>query len=258
MSEHLQSYYEDFKSSITSPHGGVNTPLSTRGGKDVRLRQTREGETYVLRRYSPEAITGIAGRPRTFQRKLEEMQEAFGLNGIDLVQHLLIHDEESTSFPLAIVTEHIEKVNPLRHAHVSTKERVAKALGNLASDPDHQNDIFIGGTMIMPDMFHVGAAPDGAEQVTLIDIDPKVTEIGSLPGEVQTAMMAASVLQAAGVFWDSWVTEDERRLVLPALTKEVARGLDPDCDLDDELFRAVANVNLMDNGVDYRRLDFAL
>lgn len=221
--------------------------LSPREDKVLEVRQDINGNQFVVRAFSADAISQMEREHMSFAEAWGEMHEIFANAGIRVLpSHLL---ETSGDYPYTVVSEYLDDGQELLDAPTEAKIALAQALGNL----------FRGGRYVASlEMFNRGmflVSPDevGTPTPFLVDVDPRI-----IPRMQHGSFDAMYIDKLGELFWDHWCREEERAEVISALVvsiSQASRFLGEDFDPLSPIGQSFMNLLMMSNGVDHRELN---
>jgi hypothetical protein len=213
--------------------------------KLLQIVEAEDGERFVTRSYTPEAIAGIENNYSFgFRVAWRGMHEAFADAGLEVVRSGLI--ETKGEHPFIVVSEYLENGQPLASASTETKLAVATGLGKLLTTEGY----FIPAPeMVRDDMFMV-VEREGEETAVLTDVDPLVTPSWRMQENDQNSAFFINTL--AELAWDRWCSEEERAPVISAMVMSLGDYALDKFDFDSATTRAFMDLHLMSNGVDNR------
>lgn len=220
--------------------------LSQRGGKLLQVVQEQNGQRFVTRSFTPDAVNYVERGDMTFTGAWRAMHDVFNQAGIEILpSHLL---EAQGEFPFIAVSEYIDTNESLKDMPTELKVKLAQGFGQLVNP---SNEIFPSLEMINRNMFMPTTRQDGTQCVYLVDLDPLLTD----PRLGRSDPWQSMYLEKLGdLFWDDWCNDDERSEVLGALVVSVSKALSEDMDMTGRTGGAFMDLHLMSNGVDNRML----
>lgn len=221
--------------------------LSTRGDKLLEVREDLDGERFVTRSFSPEAVDHVERHGTDFATAFQGMHDVFADAGIEVVRGHLIKTEDE-AFPFVAVQEYLEGAQDLSAAPTEAKEAVARSLGGMLVGPGNWLPT---PEMLSASMFGVTDI-DGEAQVKLMDTDPHMLSDTHIVTRSESGK-AWYLGRLGELFWDKWCEPEERQAVFVELVKSVA-DLAVEGDPLGELSRQFQIIHLMSNGVDTRQL----
>lgn len=219
--------------------------LSTHDNKLLQVVETADGEKFVTRSYTPEAVNEIEyNYGLDFERAWEKMQEAFADVDLEIVPSRLIKTEGE--YPFIIVSEYLEDARPLSAAPTETKVAVATGLGKLLGTSGRYMP---APAMIRHDMFMV-VERNGEAKALLTDVDPLVTTARRMQMSDQNS--AYFIDKLAEFAWDRWCSQDERIPVATAMVRGLGDFALDGFDWNSSTSRAFMDLHMMSNGLDHR------
>lgn len=220
--------------------------LSTHNDKLLQVVEAEDGERFVTRSFTPDAVAYVEyNYGIDFRTAWEGMQDAFADADIDIVPSRLI-ETDGGEYPFIVVSEYLEDAKPLSVAPTDTKVAVANSLGKLLATDGHYVP---APEMIREDMFMV-VERDGEAKALVVDVDPLVTTARRMQMNDQNS--AFFIGKLAELAWDKWCTEDERVSVTSAMVQALGDYALDKFDFDSATTRAFMDLHLMSNGVDNR------
>lgn len=220
--------------------------LSTHDDKILQVVETRDGERFVTRSYTPEAVSIIEQNYGLgFRAAWEGMHEAFSDAGLEVVPSRLIETEGE--YPFIVVSEYLEEAQPLATAPTEVKQDIARGLGDMLT-----GNCYFTPTpeMIREDMFLVVERND-EPRALLVDVDPLVTAFFRIRENDTNSAFFISKL--AELTWDNWCNEEERVPVISALVQSLGDFALDKFEFGSATTTAFMDLHLMSNGVDIRR-----
>lgn len=195
--------------------------LSDRGDKLLEVVQEANGQKFVTRRFSRDAISRIEMGGLSFTEAWQAMHKKFGDAGIKIVPSHLLATEEP--YPFTVVSKYLENGQPLIEAPTQTKIELANNLGKTL-----RGRYMLQPAMLNPDMFMVDNSEDGSLEAYIVDLDPLiiprpiVANVELYPWraknlEALDGIDAYYIDQLSGLFYNHWCTEEEKRAVLSTL-----------------------------------------
>ncbi len=223
--------------------------LSTRNDKLLQVVEASDGERFVTRSYTPEAVEEIEyNYGLDFQTSWQGLNEALTAVDIEIVPSRLV-EVKGGEYPFVIVSEYLEGAKPLADASTDTKKDVATGLSKLlVTDCDYVPS----REMVREDMFLV-VERDDHEKALLADVDPLVASAYKIQETDQNCEFYIDKL--AELAWDRWcITLDERKAVAAAMVMTLGDFARDRFDLESGTSRAFMDLHEMSNGVDSRKM----
>ncbi len=155
--------------------------LSERADKLLQVVQEANGQKFVTRRFSRDAISVIEESGLSFTEAWRAMYKQFGNAGINIVPSYLLATEEP--YPLTAVGKYLENGQSLIGAPTALKVRLADNLGKML-----RGRYMLHPQMLNRDMFMFDSTEDGSVEAFLVDLDPimmprpNVAHINIFPG----------------------------------------------------------------------------
>jgi hypothetical protein len=219
--------------------------LSTHDNKLLQVVEAKDGERFVTRSYTSDAVATIEQNYSFgFRVAWEGMHEAFSEAGLEVVPSGLI--ETDGDYPCIVVSEYLESAQSLAAAPTEIKQTVASGLGKLLSGDCY----FVPSPeMVREDMF-LFEEHDGQPKVLLADVDPLMTPFFRIKdNDLNSAFFINKLAELA---WDKWCSEEERVPVITAMVQELSDYALDKFDFDSATTKAFMDLHLMSNGVDNR------
>lgn len=223
--------------------------LSTRNDKLLQVVEASDGERFVTRSYTPEAVEEIEyNYGLDFQTSWHGLNEALTAVDIEIVPSRLI-EVEGGEYPFIIVSEYLDDAKPLADASTDVKKDVATGLSKLLVT---DGDFVPAPEMVREDMFLV-VERDDHEKALLTDVDPLVAMTYRIQKSDRNS--AFYIDKLAELAWDKWCSgDDERKKMTTAMALVLGDFALDDFDLDSSTSRAFMDLHMMSNGVDNRQM----